>query len=253
MFYELHHIVSPKYFKKEYGENFSFPPHMHQCFEIAIVLDGNMTITVSNKIYNLSRGEAIFIFPNQLHSFSSEKSKHMILIFSPKIVQSFSVKYSEMLPTSAKFVPDKHLVSALDALEPQDSVIAMKGLLYSVSADFERQASFSESYSNEDDLLMKIFKYVDANYRGECTLEAAAHAMGYDHAYISRYFKKATGISYNSYVNMCRLSNASYLLKNSDLSVLECSIESGYKSLRSFNRNFKEYFSATPLEYKRGD
>ena len=253
MFYELHHIVSPKYFKKEYGENFSFPPHMHQCFELAVVLDGNMTITVSNRVYNLGRGDAVFIFPNQLHSFSSDKSKHMLLIFSPKIVQSFTVKYSGMLPICSKFQPAEQLISALDALEPQDSVIAMKGLLYSVSADFERQASFSESYTSNDNLLMQIFEFVDNNYRTECTLEAAAHAVGYDHAYISRYFKKATGIPYNSYVNMCRLSHASYLLKNSDVSILECAIESGYKSLRSFNRNFKEYFSVTPQEYKNAD
>ena len=57
-------------------------------------------------------------------------------------------------------------------------------------------------------------------------------------------------MSYNSYVNVCRLNNAGYLLKNFDLSILECAIESGYKSLRSFNRNFKEYFGMTPIEYR---
>lgn len=250
MFYQLHHIVSPEYLKKEYGEDFSYPPHMHQCFELAIILDGKMNISVDNRVYNLTAGEAVLIFPNQLHSLSSDKSRHMLFIFSPKIVQSFTVKYSGMQPLSSKFKLDSYMINALDRLDPDDSIIAVKGLLYSISASFEKQVNFSSSYNDKDNLLLKIFGFVDTNYRSECSLLDAAHAIGYDHAYISRYFKKATGMSYNSYVNICRLNHASYLLKNSESSILECAVESGYKSLRSFNRNFKEYFGITPQEYR---
>ena len=250
MFYQLHHIASNEYIKKEYGEDFSYPPHMHQCFELAIVLDGEMTISVNNDTYNLSRGEAVFIFPNQIHSFSSSKSKHMLLIFSPKIVQSFSVKYSGKLPLKSCFKPNEYLVSALEELEVADSTISIKGLLYSVASSFEKQVEFGDSYSDTENLLMRIFRFVDQNLRAECSLTDAAKSLGYDHSYISRFFKKATGMSYNSYVNSCRLNHAGYLLKNSDYSILECAVESGYKSLRSFNRNFKEYFSMTPNEYR---
>ena len=134
MFYQHHHIVSSEYFKKEHGENFSYPPHMHQCFELAIVLDGEMTFNINNESYTLNCGEAVFIFPNQLHSLASVKSKHVLFIFSPKIVQSFTTKYSGMLPTSAKFTLSAHLISALNAIEDDDSIISVKGLLYSAAA-----------------------------------------------------------------------------------------------------------------------
>lgn len=250
MFYQLHHIASGEYIRKEYGENFSYPPHMHQCFELAIVLDGEMTFGVDERTYALSKGEAILIFPNRIHSLSSTRSKHMLFIFSPKIVQSFTVKYSGMLPTTPIFKLPEYLTRALDELETSESMIAVKGLLYSVSAVFEKQVTFHESYNDKENLLMHIFSFVDQNLRADCTLAYAARALGYDHSYISRFFKKATGISYNSYVNSCRLNHAGYLLKNSDFSILECAEESGYKSLRSFNRNFKEYFNMTPNEYR---
>lgn len=250
MFYQLHHIASNEYFKKEYGENFNYPPHMHQCFELAIILDGEMTINVNNETYKVSNGEAVLIFPNQIHSFSSTKSKHVLFIFSSKIVQSFSVKYSGMLPDSSCFKPNEHLVSALLELSAPESIILLKGLLYSISADFEKQVTFRASYSDTENLLMQIFEFIDRNFRSECSLIDIAKSLGYDYSYISRFFKKATGISYNSYVNSCRLSHAGYLLKNSNSSILECAEESGYKSLRSFNRNFKEYFSVTPNEYR---
>ena len=181
MFYQLHHMVSPEYLKKEYGENFSYPPHMHQCFELVLILEGHMTITVKDSVYELDAGEAVFIFPNCLHSFSSSKSKHMLFIFSQKLVQSFTVKYSGMIPLSSKFKLDPYIISALNALEPEDSIISVKGLLYSAVAAFEKQVEFGRSYNDKDNLLMQLFEFVDANYRTECTLIEAAHAVGYDH------------------------------------------------------------------------
>ena len=58
-------------------------------------------------------------------------------------------------------------------------------------------------------------------------------------------------ISYNQHVNSYRLNHAGYLLHNSDLSVLEISEECGFDSLRTFNRNFKDFYKMTPVQYKK--
>ena len=253
MFYELHHIGSSEYLKKEQNENFSYPPHLHNFLELLIITDGEMEIKINNENYLLHKNEAVLIFPNQLHSLSSKKSKHLLFIFSPKIVQAFTVKYSDMLPSKPQFSLTKDMVSRLKRLEPSDSIIEIKGLLYSVCADFEKSAEFKIFSQGNNSLLMQIFSFVDKNFKTECSLSDVAKATGYDHSYISRLFKRLTNMSYNNYVNICRLNHASYLLKNTDISILECSIESGYQSLRTFNRNFKEYFSVSPLEYKKAN
>ena len=59
-----------------------------------------------------------------------------------------------------------------------------------------------------------------------------------------------TGISFNSYKNRYRINNACYLLSNSNYSILQCALESGYQSVRSFNRNFKNILGITPAEYR---
>ena len=117
----------------------------------------------------------------------------------------------------------------------------------------EKQADFTQKLGENGDIMQRIFAFVEENYLKSCTLADLASALGYNHSYISRLFMRMTGMHYNSYVNMRRLSSASYLLRNSDISVLECSIESGYRSLRSFNRNFKEFFGISPAEYRSGD
>lgn len=65
MFYESKHPLDADYFQIERGQDFSFPPHIHHCFEIINVTEGKMTVTVSGKSRELCRGEAALVFPNR--------------------------------------------------------------------------------------------------------------------------------------------------------------------------------------------
>ena len=63
MFYQNEHFGTTEYFSKEVGTNFSYPVHLHRSFEFITVLEGEMTVTVADKSYNLSHGEGILVFP----------------------------------------------------------------------------------------------------------------------------------------------------------------------------------------------
>ena len=45
-FYELKHEIGADYFTVERNHDFSFPLHMHRCFEIILLLEGSMTVTI---------------------------------------------------------------------------------------------------------------------------------------------------------------------------------------------------------------
>ncbi len=249
MFYEHIHLGTPDYFKKEHGENFSFPLHLHQCFELIIIQSGEMNISIDKKEYRLKKNECIMIFPNQIHSLSSENSKHLLLIFSPKLVQAYYAKKAGLIPKDNRLFLDDYLINKLFTISPKDSSFQLKGLLYSICAEFDKVCHY-ESKPSDNNLLTKIFSFVDNNFNDNCDLKSLSRHVGYDYVYISRFFKKATGISYNTYINSYRLNNAGYLLSNSKISILECALECGYKSLRSFNRNFKQFYGNSPSEYR---
>ena len=126
-----------------------------------------------------------------------------------------------------------------------------KGLLYSFCSAFDENAAYQPRKLGQNGLLSKIFAFVDQNFMSECTLEELSAQLGYDYAYLSRSFKKAAGISYVSYLNIYRLNTACYLLDNTDKSILQCALEVGYSSLRTFNRNFKNHFTISPAEYRK--
>lgn len=250
MFYQFNHLASPDYLKIESGINFSYPPHLHQCFELIILLSGKMQVTVDAQVFELNKNEALIVFPNQIHSLHSIKSEHILCIFAPDLVREYAAGLSGKVPQDNSFIPDPYFVEALCKLSPDSTTTYKKGILYSLCAQFDQNKSYEIRQTDNDKLLNKIFAFVEESYLADCSLKKLAEKTGYDYAYLSRIFRKIVGISYNSYVNHCRLNHACYLMVNTDFPIIQCALESGYDSVRSFNRNFKTYFGVTPTEYR---
>jgi len=250
MFYQLEHLGISEYFRKDFSENYSCPVHLHQSFEMNIVLSGEMEITVDKNVYTVKKNEAVMIFPHQLHSVKSKTSSHMVCIFSPDIVKAYAVKVSALIPKNGLFSPSSEIVSSLKKLSNDSSVLRKKGLLYCLCDEFDANASYMQRDAQDRNLLCTIFEFVDNNCHKNCSLEELSSSTAFSYSYLSRYFKRTVGISFNSYVNRCRISKACYNLTNTDTTVLECSVDCGYNNLRSFNRNFKIVTGMTPVEYR---
>ena len=111
-FYELKHEIGAEYFTVERNQNFLFPLHMHRCFEIILLLEGSMTVTVEKKVYVLNAGDMIFVKPSLVHSLkTSETSRHMLCIFAPELIAAISHELIRFLLTST-------LILIYDALIP---------------------------------------------------------------------------------------------------------------------------------------
>ena len=251
MFYQTLHLGTSDYFKRERGENFSYPPHLHQSFELILVTDGRMTVTVDGKEYMLGEGDAVLIFPNQTHSMTSTESTHTLFIFAPQFIQAFWTEKKSSVPECNAVRLDAYTVEKLKNLSADSSKFEIKGALYSVAAYFDRGAAYIKTSADKETLLVKIFGYVEKNFKKDCSLSALTASVGYNAEYVSRYFKSKTNISYNQYLNVCRLNHAAHMLRNTDETALTCALESGYTSLRTFNRNFKLYYGITPQEYRK--
>ena len=250
MFYEFNHLGSPDYLKIEGGSDFSFPAHLHQCFEIIIVLSGEMNITVDGKPFSLEKNEALLIFPNQIHELKSTTSEHVLCIFSPRLVQAYATKLTNKIPINNKFRPAVYLIDMLKNFKLTASTsVEKKGLLYSLCGQFDKTAEYIEKKADSEKLLYKIFSFVESEFSGECSLTRLSNMIGYDYSYLSRYFKKIIGISFNSYVTHYRLSHACYLMENTEQTILQCAYNSGFSSVRNFNRCFKENLGIAPTQY----
>ena len=67
----------------------------------------------------------------------------------------------------------------------------------------------------------------------------------------SKYFKKASGMTFSNLVRRLRIANACRLLDQTDSPISEISTAVGYGNLANFNRQFRTETGVTPTEYRR--
>ena len=252
MFYEWKHSVSADYFTLERGEDLSFAPHIHHCFEMITVDRGEMQVTVGGKQYLLTPGYGVMIFPNQIHGISTpESSAHQLCIFSPKLVSAYANARNGTLPENALFSLPSSISEQLFALNADSNRYRIKGILYELCAAFDEGATYRVGEPDEDEaLLFEIFAFIERNFSADCSLDALASSLSYSYTYLSKYFKRAVGQSYKYYVNQYRVREVCDRLDNTSDSILKISEECGFNSLRSMNRNFKEQTGLSPVAYR---
>ena len=245
MFFESFRSTSKNYFRfLVHPNNKGYPLHFHKAYECYSVTSGEAKVTVGENEYVLHSGDAVLIFPYQCHSsVTKENTATRVYIFSPDIVESFHD--SRRVPKSNVFklpttLPDKC-----------DSLLYRKSLCYNICAVFDENAEYTDSPQTDDSLILKILFFISENYHGECSLTAISNFVGYDYSYVSKFFKKSTGMSVGAYVNGLRISDARRMLSHTEKTIREIAEECGFASQRTFNRDFLKSVGKTPMEYRK--
>lgn len=95
--------------------------------------------------------------------------------------------------------------------------------------------------------------YVLENLTGDIRMSEAAKLALMSEPTFSKYFKKASGMTFSTLVRRLRIANACRLLQQTDTSVAEISLAVGYGNLANFNRQFLKETGLSPTAYRRQD
>ncbi|RKQ31338.1 helix-turn-helix transcriptional regulator [Oceanobacillus halophilus] len=246
-FFEHHGVEEKESFQYLTLVNRSFPLHFHRAYELIIVNEGELLVTIDQKEYVLHKNDLAFVFTNQMHEFKTiNHSNITVIIFSPELIGHFFMNYKGVIPKDNVL----HLSQAPN-LEKLNSIYMQKGFLYSICGVLQDHTSFIPvKHSTKTKVLHQILLFVDNHYTSDCTLKLVAKHLQYDYAYLSKLFVQMTNMTFTEYLNHYRISQACYLLKNSQQSIYEIAMNCGYNNLRSFNRNFKRMINYSPKQYR---
>ena len=247
MIFELKHSVDERVFRIIDGESIQFQLHIHRAFEYFEQIEGVTEVTVGSRKYVLQSGEAVLIFPMQAHSYQTiEAGELRICIFSPDLVSEFYKKKESMLPI------DNKMACRLPWEMYGDSHFHKKSMAYFICGEFETGREYAAtSDKTKDTLLVSLLLYADKNYCKSCLLYDAAAEIGYDYAYVSKFFRRSVGLSFRQYVNNLRIVEAKRRLNEGSQSIEEIGASCGFGSLRSFDREFRAQVGISPSEYRR--
>lgn len=92
--------------------------------------------------------------------------------------------------------------------------------------------------------------YITEHLFEPITIDALSNKIGLNRKSLSKYFKKDTGKSIPEYILSKRLSEATYLLANSEMSISSISELLQFSSQSHFTERFREHYSFTPLQYR---
>ncbi|MBP5631694.1 MAG: helix-turn-helix transcriptional regulator [Clostridia bacterium] len=243
---------NPEHIVRSDGSNMTYPDHMHREFELIYIKKGEIRVNVESVSEILHENEAAVIFPNQRHSYESVSCDHAMFVFSTQMVQAYWKEVQDMVPVSIKFRPDAYLAQALLSLSEDSSTTCKKWTLYLLMDQYGRQVKYKKKKQQVNEkILIEMISFVERSFTSDCSLRDLSAATGYDYKYLSHVFKRSLGVNFNEHVNNYRLNHACHLLVNTDYSILQCAFESGFKSVRTFNRNFIAKYGVTPAECRK--
>jgi two-component system response regulator YesN len=93
-----------------------------------------------------------------------------------------------------------------------------------------------------------MMQYVQEHYNKNITLQDLSEQIYISRNYLSQIFKKATGLSFNHYINKIRMEKAKNLILEGKLLIYEVAEEVGYKNTPYFSSLFKKYTGLNPTD-----
>lgn len=120
------------------------------------------------------------------------------------------------------------------------------GLLFVMLLNHTEALSFEDSDQNT---AVYVLRYIEENYR-DGSLTEVAGLLHYELSSLSRLIRRKTGKSYIELVQAKRLSQAAWLLRNTNQNVDEIARSVGYENISFFHRLFAERFGQSPKKYR---
>lgn len=99
-------------------------------------------------------------------------------------------------------------------------------------------------------IIEKAKTYIDENFKKDISLDMVSREVDISPYYFSKLFKQETGNNFIEYLTAIRLRHARELLQNSQYSIKEVCVESGYSDPNYFSRIFKKSEGVTPSEFR---
>ncbi|MBQ8399809.1 MAG: helix-turn-helix domain-containing protein [Clostridia bacterium] len=230
--------------------------HRHREIELVLMLEGTSTAVIDGVSHTIKPGNALIVFPNQLHKYITDGPEDYILFLIPATIYNdfeesinghkpvdpiikegaknpYVQSLAKMcLESEARFAyqRDKHLTGAIL------SILLEELQVYPVEAT--------------DSALERVLIYCEQHFLEELTLDVLSRELFLGKYYISHLFSRQLGISFINYINALRIEEAVKLLTTTDLPITDVCFASGFTCTRTFNRAFTKKIGVSPREYR---
>lgn len=262
-----------------FARHFRFAPtheHTHDFIEVMYCLSGSVTHHIGKDSVTIREGDILLLRQFTRHSIDTALENDVCVNFilrpefldktmemlgeEPSPLHNFFTSCmkadagdQEYLHVSLGSSP--HVQSLLDVMlwnlihgisnknSINENLMGLVMLLVQDKAD----SDFGQS---GDTMIWQVLHYVERNYK-TCSLKDCAETLHFDYYALANKVKRETGKTFIQLVQDKRLSQATYLLRSSSLTVHEIANAVGYENEGFFYRLFVNHYGMTPKEYRK--
>lgn len=268
---QLHESILLRHLTTNYSLNGTF--HLHDGYEIYLFLKGNVNCYVEQQCFHMERGDLLVIRPGQYHRpamLDQSSYERITLNFQESVLRHFSTDKTDLAaifrePPGDKVcfihLSEEQLQRYLSLIEKTEQLLhsdefgndvliqsCLMRLLVLINQAFRTTGRQTSNIMPK--LIRDLLRYVDANLSEPITLKTLEHEFYLNGTYISRQFKRHTGLTLRNYLLERRISHARALL-SSDLSITEVCQKSGFSDYANFIRSFTKTVGISPGKYAK--
>ena len=255
-------------------EAVSYDTHWHDALEVIMPVKEGYDVEIEGQHFSLKEGD-MCIIPSQVqHRLTAPASgSRMVYLFEWRVVRSLpsfplveKLLQMPIIITKAE-LPAFHM-NAQERFYKMANAYFEGGsyrdmLVYSqllpflallAEQDFcddGRPARLGPLCQVQKERFSNILSWLDENYADNLTLEKVAAQANYSKYHFERLFKEYSAHTFHEYLTKRRLEAAIVLLAEGKRSIGDIALETGFKSLSTFNRAFKRQKHCTPREFAR--
>lgn len=256
------------------GQSFQIPVHWHDELEIIYVKSGFLTVNISGENYIGKPGDAFVVSPGNLHFMGSQTGTvdYFTFLFplkyiafrsddmlDDKLIEPLNSGHLMISPEIKDTVKEqceqlaRVYAAEIDESESKiTSQIRKKIILLQFIHELWKKGFIVENDTTGRNTVEKeMVSYIQQNYTGKILLREFGEQFHLSEKYISRYFKEHFHITLSQYVTYLRLEHAKQMLQETDISVTEVAMQSGYQNISYFIRSFKKTYGVSPLKYRK--
>lgn len=263
-----------------YGDlsNSPVPWHWHEEVEFEYINSGRLEVTTINQSYQFEANEAFFINTNVLCAMNEIKGEDKTIITSHLFHEIFLGGHFKSV-FQTKYMTPLLQNKTIDILEIRGTNNRQKQILTKLKtasriqgeerSEFQTRNLFSEiwmllldeieevekekkpgKHANQDRIQVML-SYIHQNYMEKITLEDIAGSASISKRECSRCFQKSIQKTPVEYLMEYRIDKAERLLVNTDDSIIEIALQTGFSNNAYFGKIFRQQKNVTPGIYRK--